>query len=46
VTAAAGLIAGIIVSGLVGFAAAAVLWVFIPRRAPPQREARSRRAGL
>ena len=46
VTAAAGLIAGIIVSGLVGFAAAAVLWVFIPRRAPPQREARGRRAAL
>jgi MFS family permease len=34
VTAAAGLIAGIIVSGLVGFAAAGVLWAFIPRRAP------------
>jgi MFS family permease len=34
VTAVAGLVAGIIASGLVGFAAAAVLWVFIPRRAP------------
>jgi MFS family permease len=34
VTAVAGLVAGVIVSGLVGFAAAAVLWVFIPRRAP------------
>jgi MFS family permease len=32
VTALAGLVAGITVSGLVGFAAAAVLWVFIPRR--------------
>jgi MFS family permease len=32
VTAAAGLVAGITASGLVGFAAAAVLWVFIPRR--------------
>jgi MFS family permease len=31
VTAAAGLVAGITVSGLVGFAAAGVLWVFIPR---------------
>ena len=30
VTAAAGLVAGITVSGLVGFAAAGVLWVFIP----------------
>jgi MFS family permease len=44
VTAAAGLIAGIIVSGLVGFAAAAVLWVFIPRRAPPRRGASGRGA--
>jgi MFS family permease len=44
VTAAAGLVAGVIVSGLVGFAAAAVLWVFIPRRAPPRREARARGA--
>jgi hypothetical protein len=44
VTAAAGLVAGIIVSGLVGFAAAAVLWVFIPRRAPlPLRAPRSLR---
>ena len=34
VTAIAGLAAGIIVSGLVGFAAAGALWVFIPRRAP------------
>src|SRR6202044_1147662 len=34
VTAVAGLVAGIVVSGLVGFAAAGVLWVFIPRRAP------------
>ena len=34
VTAIAGLVAGVIVSGLVGFAAAAVLWVFIPRQAP------------
>jgi MFS family permease len=34
VTAVAGLVAGILVSGLVGFAAATVLWVFIPRRAP------------
>jgi MFS family permease len=34
VTAAAGLAAGIVVSGVVGFAAAGVLWVFIPRRAP------------
>ncbi len=39
VTAVAGLVAGIVVSGLVGFAAAGVLWVFIPRRAP----ARSKR---
>jgi len=31
VTAAAGLVAGITVSGLVGFAAAGVLWIFIPR---------------
>ena len=35
VTAIAGLAAGIVVSGAVGFAAAGVLWVFIPRRAPP-----------
>src|ERR1700733_5999996 len=35
VTAVAGLVAGIVVSGLVGFAAAGVLGVFIPRRAPP-----------
>ncbi|MFZ3389324.1 MAG: MFS transporter, partial [Buttiauxella gaviniae] len=41
VTAVAGLVAGIVVSGLVGFAAAGVLWVFIPRRAP----ARGRRLG-
>ena len=34
VTAVAGLAAGIVVSGFVGFAAAGVLWVFIPRRAP------------
>jgi MFS family permease len=34
----AGLVAGVIVSGAVGFAAAAVLWVFIPRRpARPDR---------
>jgi MFS family permease len=32
VTAVAGLIAGITVSGFVGFAAAGVLWVFIPKR--------------
>ena len=32
VTAIAGLVAGITVSGVVGFAAAATLWVFIPRR--------------
>jgi MFS family permease len=32
VTAAAGLGSGIIVSGVVGFAAAAALWVWIPRR--------------
>jgi MFS family permease len=32
VTAAAGLAAGIVASGFVGFAAAAALWVFIPRR--------------
>jgi MFS family permease len=38
VTAVAGLVAGIVVSGLVGFAAAAVLWVFIPRRAPARRK--------
>lgn len=31
-TAVVGLAAGVIVSGAVGFAAAAVLWVFIPRR--------------
>ena len=35
VTAAAGLIAGITVSGMVGFAAAAALWAFIPRRLRP-----------
>jgi MFS family permease len=35
VTAAAGLIAGITVSGVVGFAAAAALWAFIPRRLRP-----------
>jgi MFS family permease len=33
VTAAVGLAAGVIVSGAVGVTAAAVLWVFIPRRA-------------
>jgi MFS family permease len=32
VTAVAGLAAGITVSGVVGFAAAAAMWVFIPRR--------------
>jgi MFS family permease len=32
VTAVAGLVAGITVSGLVGFAAAAAMWAFIPRR--------------
>ena len=32
VAAVAGLAAGIVVSGLVGFAAAAAMWVFIPRR--------------
>jgi MFS family permease len=32
VTAIAGLVAGITVSGVVGFAAAATLWAFIPRR--------------
>jgi MFS family permease len=32
VTAAAGLVAGITASGLVGFAAAGVLWIFIPKR--------------
>ena len=40
VTAVAGLVAGVIVSGTVGFAAAAVLWAFIPRRAPGQGKAR------
>jgi MFS family permease len=40
VTAAAGLAVGVIVSGGVGFAAAVVLWAFIPRRAPGQRQAR------
>jgi len=34
VTAIAGLAAGIVVSGLVGFGAAAVLWIFIPRHPP------------
>jgi hypothetical protein len=43
VTAVAGLVAGVTVSGLVGFAAAAVLWVFIPRRAPLR--SRKRAAG-
>lgn len=32
VTAVAGLAAGVVASGLVGFAAAAAMWVFIPRR--------------
>jgi MFS family permease len=32
VTAAAGLVAGITVSGLIGFAAAGVLWLFVPKR--------------
>jgi MFS family permease len=38
VTAAAGLASGIVVSGLVGFAAAAALWAWIPKR-PPGRPA-------
>ncbi|WP_022881973.1 MFS transporter [Gryllotalpicola ginsengisoli] len=37
VTAAAGLGLGIVVSGAVGFAAAAALWAWVPRR-PPSRE--------
>ncbi len=46
VTAVAGLVAGILVSGLVGFAAATVLWVFIPRRAPVRtRKGAARRHG-
>jgi hypothetical protein len=35
VTAVAGLAAGIAASGLVGFAAAAAMWAFIPRRRGP-----------
>jgi len=35
VTAAAGLATGVVASGLVGFAAAAAMWVFIPRRRAP-----------
>ena len=39
VTAAAGLTAGITVTGVAGFAAAAALWSFIPRRPrPPRRQ--------
>jgi MFS family permease len=39
ITALAGLAAGIVVSGLVGFAAAAALWAWIPRRGPrPRRD--------
>jgi MFS family permease len=38
VTAVAGLASGIIVSGLVGFAAAAALWAWIPRRPGAARE--------
>jgi MFS family permease len=34
VTAVAGLAAGIVASGMVGFAAAAAMWAFIPRRRP------------
>jgi MFS family permease len=43
VTAAAGLVAGITVSGLVGFAAAGVLWVFIPKR-PGSRNTKKKSA--
>jgi hypothetical protein len=43
VTAVAGLVAGVIVSGVVGFAAAAVPWAFVPRRATG-RVVRERRA--
>ena len=39
VTAVAGLAAGITVSGVVGFAAAAAMWRFIPRRSPAVRQA-------
>jgi len=48
VTAAAGLVAGITVSGLVGFAAAAVLWVFIPKRGrdPGMTRARAGKPGI
>src|ERR1700739_2468366 len=44
VTAVAGLTAGITVSGLVGFAAAAVMWAFIPA-GPRLSRTRQRRAG-
>jgi hypothetical protein len=37
VTAAAGLATGIFVSGLLGFAAAAALWRWIPKRPRPGR---------
>jgi MFS family permease len=38
VTALAGLAVGITVSGTVGFAAAAAMWIFIPRRPRPARK--------
>jgi MFS family permease len=41
VTAVAGLIAGITVSGFVGFAAAGVLWVFIPKRSGTRKKKRA-----
>jgi MFS family permease len=42
VTAVAGLGSGIIVSGAIGFAAAAALWVWIPRRPPAAAASRAR----
>jgi hypothetical protein len=41
VTAVAGLAVGVVVSGGVGFAAAAVLWAFIPALSPGKLRARS-----
>jgi MFS family permease len=45
VTALAGLSVGISVSGLVGFAAAAAMWVFIPRRPRTMRHDHRRESG-
>jgi hypothetical protein len=44
-TAAAGLGSGIIVSGVVGFAAAAALWVWIPKRPLSDNRKPRRRTG-